>query len=166
MREKEKMYSFSSYGFHKGFYNYDNFEDALHNVDYADFFVYSDDEEFPYDSAHQLLYGSCHHFAMALKEILGYNAYIIEGNNKKGFHAFCQIYDRIKKQWYYIDARGITTSFDEFMEVAKSFVSDEYTIRQVSPKDIAEWESDDYYNEEGYGFAKAVVEKYKDYYTL
>ena len=103
---------------------------------------------------------------MALKEILGYNAYIIEGNNKKGFHAFCQIYDRPQKQWYYIDARGITTSFDEFMEVAKSFVSDEYTIRQVSSEDIAEWENDDYYNEQGYEFAKAVVEKYKDYYTL
>ena len=52
------------------------------------------------------------------------------------------------------------------MEVAKSFVSDEYTIRMVNSEDIEEWESDDYYNEEGYEFAKAVVEKYKDYYTL
>lgn len=72
--------------------------------------------------------------------MLNYNVYIIDGNNKRGFHAFCQIYR--DRRWYYIDARGITTSFDEFMDVAKTFVNDEYTIRLASEDDVLEWESD------------------------
>ena len=86
------MISVESYGWHKGFYNDKNFSDSLRNIRYDDFFEYPDDLEFPYDSAHELLRGSCHHFALSLNKMLGYSAYIIEGNNKRGFHAFCQIY--------------------------------------------------------------------------
>ena len=77
---------------------------------------------------------------------------------------FCQIYKN--RTWYYIDARGITTSFDEFMEVAKKFVSDEFTIRRLTDDDIEEWENECDYNEEAYAFAEAIIEKYKDCYTL
>ncbi len=158
------MVSTCQYGWHKGFYNENDIMDALYAVNYTDFFEEPDDDEFPYDSAHSLLRGSCHHFALSLQKVLGYNPYIIEGNNKTSFHVFCQIYQR--RSWYYIDARGITTSFDEFMSVAREFVSDEYTIRPVTPDDIEEWEKDSDYNEEAYAFSEAVIEKYKECYTL
>ena len=158
------MVSTCQYGWHKGFYNENDIMDALYAVNYTDFFEEPDDDEFPYDSAHSLLRGSCHHFALSLQKVLGYNPYIIEGNNKTSFHVFCQIYQR--RSWYYIDARGITTSFDEFMSVARELVSDEYTIRPVTPDDIEEWEKDSDYNEEAYAFSEAVIEKYKECYTL
>ena len=52
------------------------------------------------------------------------------------------------------------------MSVAREFVSDEYTIRPVTPDDIEEWEKDSDYNEEAYAFSEAVIEKYKECYTL
>lgn len=156
--------SFCSYGWHKGFYNDENSEKTLFDINYTDFFEAPQDEDFPYDSAYDLLCGSCHHFSLSLQRIFNYNPYIIEGNNKVSFHSFCQIYR--KKRWYYIDARGITTSFDEFMEIAQNFVTDEYTIRPVGPDDINEWKKDSYYNDEALAFAEAVIRKYKRYYTL
>lgn len=123
-----------------------------------------DDDEFPYDSAHALLRGSCNHFAVCLQKVLGYNPYIIEGKNHVSFHAFCQLYKN--RTWYYVDARGITTSFDEFMTVAREFVSDEYTIRPATTEDIVEWEKGSKYNEVAYAFAEAVIRKYQMYYTL
>ena len=65
-----------------------------------------------------------------------------------------------------MDARGVTTSFDEFMDVAKEFVSDEYIIRPVDVKDLVEWKEDDAYFDIAKAFAVAVIEKYKHYYTV
>lgn len=164
MNDKDRFITFCRSGRHKGFYHDPDIMDALCSVDYEDFMEVPDDDDFPYSSAHQLLRGSCHHFALGLEKVLGYTPYIIEGNNKKSFHAFCQIYRN--GTWFYVDARGVTSSFDEFMEVAKEFVSDEYTIRPVSATDIDEWKKDDNYYEEAQAFAVAVIEKYKSYYIL
>jgi len=164
MKNKEQFISFSHYGFHKGFYLEDDLSSALCRIHFEDFFEAPDDEDFPYSSAHELLRGSCHHFVLALQKVFGYTPYIIEGNNKVCFHAFAQIYRN--RNWFYIDARGITSSFDNFMEVAKEFVSDEYTIRRLEKEEIKELINDDLYFEEAQAFALAVIEKYKAYYTL
>lgn len=164
MSRNKELITFSQYVWHKGFYNDDDIMESLCHIRYTDFFEYPDDDEFPYDSAHSLLRGSCNHFAVALQKVLGYTPYIIEGKGCKSFHAFCQIYKRGK--WYYVDARGITSSFDEFMTVASEFVSGEYTIREAISDVVEDWESDSNYNEEAYAFAEAVIEKYRDYYTL
>ena len=163
MDNRKKFCSFGHYGYHKGFYNDEDPTESLQNIRYTDFFESSDDEN-PFYSAASLLRGGCDRFVLALKNLLGYNLYLIEGNDDKSFHAFCQIYKNGK--WYYIDARGITSSFDEFMIVAKEFVNGEYTVRPVTSVDIDEWENYDYYNEEGYAFAEAVIKKYKAYYVL
>lgn len=163
MRDRSKFYSMGCYGWHKGFYNDDDCEKTLINVRYSDYGEVPDDDMFPYDSAYPLLRGACHIFALSLQKVLGYNAYIIQGNNKVGFHAFCQIYK--KGRLHYIDARGITTSFDEFMDVAGDFVRDEFTIRPIDSSDIEEWEEEDYFDE-ACAFAKAVIEKYKECYML
>lgn len=158
------LISFGIYGWHKGFYNTDDFSSALCKVHYDEFFEYPDDDEFPYDSAHSLLRGSCNHFAVALQKVLGYTPYIIEQTDKRGFHAFCQV--RKNGRLYYIDARGVTSSFDEFMNVAREFVRGEYIINQATPNVIEEWENGSEYNEEAYAFAEAMIRKYIDYYTI
>ncbi len=167
MDRKGALISFCGYGWHKGFYNIggiDDITDALLEINYTDFFEYPDDEEFPYDSAHSLLCGSCNHFAVALKKVLGYTPYIIEETDRKGFHAFCQVYKNGKL--YYVDARGMTSSFDEFMVVARKFVRGEYIIKQATQDVIEEWESGSEYNEEAYAFAEAVIRKYIECYTV
>lgn len=163
MENRNDFISFQHYGWHKGFYIDKDFGDVLCHIYYEDFFEYPDDEDFPYTVAWQLLRGSCNLFALSLQNILGYTPYIIEGDNKKGFHAFCQIYK--KGTWYYIDARGVTTSFDEFMDVAREFVSDKYTIRIADESDIADWKDDIYYDE-AIAFAESVIKKYKECYTV
>lgn len=152
--------------FHKGFYNDDDPMQSLCNIEYTEFFELPDDDDFPYWSAWSLLCGSCELFALALQEMLGYNPYVIEGTNGTGFHAFCQIYKNGK--WYYVDARGITSCFNEFMDVAKIFVKNEYIIRPVSATDIDEWKKEDEYGDikAGLSFAKAVIEKYQLHYVL
>ena len=164
MNNREEYCLGEFFACHKGFYNDEDIIKTLISIRYSDFFEEPDDEEFPYDSAYSLLCGSCHIFALTLRKILNYDVYIIEGNNKRGFHAFCQIYRN--KEWYYVDARGITTSFDEFMETAKGFVSDEYTIRPVSEDDIEEWKKDSNYDEEAYAFAEILIKKFEYCYTI
>lgn len=164
MPQKKDLISFGRCGLHKGFYHDKDIMKSLSHIRYTDYFEYPDDEYFPYDSAAVLLKGSCNHFAVSLHKILGYNPYIIKGKNNKGFHAFCQIYR--SGIFYYVDARGITTSFDEFMTVASEFVSDEFTINPVTEKDIEEWETNSEYDEEAYAFAEEVIKEYIDYYTL
>jgi len=140
-------------------------EKSLENIRYSEFFEEPDVDDFPYDSACQLLCGSCHIFALSLQKLLNYNAYIIEGNDKVSFHTFCQVYQNEK--WYYIDARGVTSSFDEFIKGIIEFVHDEYTIRPISDDDIRKWEEDsNKYDKEGYEFAEAVIKKYKKHYTV
>lgn len=161
---REKLLPISVREWHKGFYNDDNYLDSLSNIRYSDFFEEPDDDEFPYYSADVLLKGSCNHFAVALREIYNYNVYVIQQTAKAGFHAFCQLYDN--GQWYYIDARGITSSFDEFINGVRIFVGGEFTIRQMSSEDLENWEKDFNYNDEAYTFSKAIINKYSYCYTL
>lgn len=165
MSRNEELISFSQYGWHKGFYNNNDSKfAALHDIYYTDFFEEPDDDEFPLDSAYWLLCGSCNHWAVSLQNVLGYTPYVIEQIDGRGFHAFCQIYHN--RTLFYVDARGITSSFDEFMTIARKFVNGEYIIKPVTPEVIEEWERDVDYNEEAYAFAEAVINKFRNYYTL
>ena len=66
----------------------------------------------------------------------------------------------------YVDARGVTSCFDEFMEIANDFVNGEFIIRPVTEDDISEWEKGFDYNDEAYMFSEAIIKKYKSYYTI
>ena len=149
---------------HKGFYNYSDITKALCSIHYEDFFEEPEDDEFPYYSAHQLLCGSCHVFALTLQKNLGYSPYVIRGIKGRSFHVFCQVHK--DGRWFYIDARGVTSSFNEFMDIAKVFVSDEYTIKSVDQSDIDEWKKDDNYYDEAVAFSEAIIGKYKTFYSV
>ena len=164
MADRGELVSFNSFGWHKGFYNDDNYSDSLLRIRYSDYFEEPDDDEFPYDSAYVLLNGSCNHFAVSLRNVFYYNVYVIEAKDRKGFHAFCQVYKN--RQWYYVDARGITSSFDEFLVGIKTFVRDQFTIRPMEECDLQEWEKDFNYNSEAYAFSEAIIKDYSEFYIL
>ena len=88
MRNKETEFIADFCESHKGFYNDENPEKSLLNINYSDFFTLTDSNDPPYENAHSLLCGYCHIFALALKNILGYNPYIIEGINDKNYFQY------------------------------------------------------------------------------
>lgn len=150
---------FNSGEVHKGFYNNGNPTFALSNIPYSDFFE-EPDGDFPYSSARDLLCGSCDSFALSLYKLLNYSPYVIRETTGKGFHAFCQIYKN--KKWYFVDARGMTTSFSEFVGDIRLFVDSEFIIQPVSNNDIMEWKLHNEYSNEGLKFAEAFIKKYSD----
>ena len=149
---------------HKGFYNNGNAEEVLNKIAYTDYFDTEPNEEFPYGTADSLLRGSCQLFALSLSKMLGYQAYVIECIYTKRFHAFCQVSK--DGQLYYIDARGVTTSFDEFMEVASFFVPGDYNIREVTSMDIEDWNSNEEYLKEARAFAEVIIKDYEENYRI
>lgn len=153
---------FSRNGYHKGFYNESDTELSLGKIKYTDFEEIPNDE-FPIVSAHCLLCGACNIFALALRDVFGYQPYIIEQVKDYGFHAFCQKYNNGK--WLYVDARGVTSSFDELMDAAKMFVHGEYIIRPVTIKDENDWKEDTFLKKE-LEFAKYVIENYPECYII
>lgn len=60
----------------------------------------------------------------------------------------------------------MTSSFDEFMVVAREFVWGEYTIRKATQNVIEEWENGSEYNDEAYAFAETVIKTYIKCYTV
>ena len=50
------------------------------------------------------------------------------------------------------------------MDVAKTFVTDEYTINPIVQADIDDWKQDDKFYDKAAAFAEAIIEKYKSYY--
>ena len=72
--------------------------------------VAEDGTVFAFDDADDFRHGACQLFAYALKEAFGYKVYKIQSN--KSFHIFCKSDDgRV-----YIDVRGKTSSFEEFVQ--------------------------------------------------
>lgn len=166
MSRRGELISFyrQRYAWHKGFYNDNDPEKSLCDISYTDFFTKPDDVNFAYDDAHPLLRGSCHLFALSLSKVLGYSPYLIETKDGMHFHAFCQAYS--KNRHYYIDARGVTTSFDEFMDVAEDFVTGEFNIREIDSQDIERWKIDEVYFKEALLFAETVIKNFEDCYRI
>lgn len=70
MNKQNELISFSRYEWHKGFYNDNNFDVSLHNINFVDFYgSLPEDVNFAYDDAYPLLCGSCHLFALALSYV-------------------------------------------------------------------------------------------------
>ena len=164
MSARRDFQYFNQYECHKGFYNDEDCEGTLSGIHYSDFNELPSIEAFPFDNAEVLLRGACNCFALSLQKVLNYSTFVIEEKNGKGFHVFCQIYR--DKSWYFFDARGITSSFREFMNGLEVFIHDEFTIRPVTPEDKQRWESGDYYYKEGYMFAEEVIREYRECYIL
>jgi hypothetical protein len=149
---------------HKGFYNCSDIDEALSEIKYEELLGKKLKKENLCWSAWLLLNGCCNIFATELRKALGYEVFIIEQINKKGFHVFCQAC--MDNDWYYIDVRGVTTNFDEFLKGIRMFIKSEFIVRKVTSKDIATW---DEFNDEkdiAIELSQAIIRKYKNYYMI
>lgn len=154
---------------HKGFYCDENNFEHLEGIDYRGHLEDLDDDDgCHYTKGGCLLRGACQAFALALENKLGYEPYIIHNpDGYDSYHVFCR--EEKDGKLYYIDARGVTDSFDEFMEVAKEFVARDYVIRLAMPEDVEVWECNAAAVEchfEPTRFAEAVISANLECYSL
>lgn len=153
MRDTKKlMKQFNEKHFHKGFYI--NHMGDLDEISFEELMGYESDEEIGVYNASQLLHGVCYLFSYALHEVFDYDAFAIM-NNDILVHTFCR--SQYENRPVYIDARGATTSFDEFLQ---GFVMD--SVWSIERQHLDEvWEDRDM---ERYAFAKQVIRRYMSYY--
>ena len=149
---------------HTGFYKSSNVEKALSEIKYEDILDKPLKEGNITWDAWVLLNGYCNIFAAELSKEMKYNAYIIEQTNKKGFHVFCQVYK--DNNWYYIDVRGATSDFNEFINGIRLFIKSEFIIRKVTDYDIIAWEDGIEDINITREFALAMIKKYRNYYMI
>ena len=130
----------------------ESFSEELRNnnqINYSDALVEDIDSDFILDDADIFRQGVCQLFAFALNQKYGYTAYILEVGN--GFHIFCKSSDKSE----YIDVRGKTKSFEEFVYGSELA----YTDIDISKEYVF---SDEDFNGEHYdiglAFAQAIIE--------
>lgn len=108
----------------------------------------------PYDCASNFLMGSCQLFALELNHKYGYQIFEIRQNI--AVHYFCKTIKNEKD--CYIDVRGITNDFSEFLFGTNLSRKDDYTIRE------AKVVLDDEWDKLGLKFARKIIESYPEYY--
>ena len=94
--------------------------------------------------------GSCDIFSVCLNEKFDYKIY--KKKKKKEVHYFC--FSEIDKIKYYIDVRGFTNSFNEFVNFYRMPKNGE--IKKVSKSEINETKRQKYYLD-GERFAKKII---------
>ena len=116
-----------------------------------------------YEVASIFLQGSCHLFSLALHQEFGYNAFEI----RKGMdcHFFCKA--TYMGEPIYIDIRGATTSWEEFLS---GTYADFHDYDEIIPPDIEETakldDPDDLYAEDGLAFAKYLIHEHPEHYNI
>ena len=154
--EKNKIY-------HTGFYkeypkkkltDYENY--LLNDIPY--------ETDNPYEMADIFLNGSCDIFALYLHNKYGYEIYKL--SNRPAIHYFCIDYSKgIKK---YIDVRGITTSYEEFIcEFPRLKKIDINSAKKVEKLDIEkdiEQNKNDKFLYFGLKFAEDIIENNPKFY--
>lgn len=114
-------------------------------------------ERCPYTDASDFLMGSCQLFAIELNEKYGYPIYEINLNGQL-IHCFCKVQEN--DTTYYIDVRGITTDFTEFMSEVNVLASANFKIKEYADESLDEWD------EVGLRFARLLIERNPEYYEI
>ena len=157
--------------FHTGYHNgetenYCDMDKCLSKVPNPQFVDPEDDaSEFHnvYEDASIFLQGSCHLFSLALHQEFGYDAFEI----RKGTscHFFCQATYQGKS--IYIDVRGATTGWEEFLSGVLGDFHDQAEITHQDIEEIAKLnDPDDLYAEDGLAFAKYLIHEHPEYYDI
>ena len=116
-----------------------------------------------YEDASIFLQGSCQLFSLALHQEFGYDAFEI----RQGIfcHFFCKA--TYAGEPIYIDVRGMTTSWEEFLS---GTYADFHDYDEITPQDIEETaklnDPDDLYAKDGLAFAKYLIHEYPEYYDI
>lgn len=149
---------------HKGFYCDD--DGKFRGLEKYPYIIDSPeiDEDLAGLTAACYLKGSCNIFALALESVFQYPLFVIENDiDGKSFHAFCQVL--LNDDFSFIDARGVTTSFDEFLLVAREFIDREFIVRCVSDADRESWAQDDDFNSVFQSMISFIKDN-RSYYSL
>ena len=152
--------------FHNGHYLSTNIDQSLteiRNGKYNEINCGDEDAvDYRYETSDVFLHGSCQLFSLALHKRFGYDAYKITWDGKH-IHYFCMI--DFGKTKIYVDVRGMTTNFDEF--VATFYPGLLHIPYSIEPQDITEDEDLSAEGDiTGYAFANEIIERYPNYYCL
>jgi len=156
--------------FHTGYYKksgktYDEMSKSLGqetNNEYFDGKGVISDLPNPYEDASIFLQGSCELFALALHQEFGFKVYTIPTG--MSFHCFCK--SNYNGTEVYIDVRGATTDFKEFISgvylARESYDCHDFTLRDI--EDDAKLSNP--YDTEGLAFAKHLIHEHPEYYNV
>ena len=111
-----------------------------------------------YNVAADFLMGYCHIFAFALHKRFGYDVYSFSNNS---FVHWCCISEKNNNN-FYIDVRGITDDYLEFLDFFKSDLGVAPFKQKIDDFDAYEDEWDEFLIE----FAYELIDNYFDYYDL
>jgi hypothetical protein len=164
--DKEQIKEYGNGHFHGGYYLSPNksWRSCLSEILCDDCYIISNYENMadcPYDDAYTFLHGSCDLFACALHKQFGYEICEIENKNNKAIHWFCQ--SKYNGNTIYIDVRGATTDFGEFISEFEGLISenDSMTCKNIEDADLHnEWVIT------GFLFAYAVINEHPEYYKF
>ena len=145
---------------HKGFYANNNQDiiSQLHKIKSSNPEITEEGIEVYYD-AEYFLHGLCHIFAYALHKKFNYDIYELRSEADSIIHWYC-IYE-YNGNTVYIDVRGITTNYEEFLSEFKSYNN----IKNNKVLNLTEYDYE-WKEKKQIEFANEIITKYTDYYAL
>lgn len=153
----EILTTFHKVEYHKGFYACNN---ALREVETVKL-----ENAGTFENTTDFVDGLSQFFAMALNTHFGYDIYVIEGAcGALDSHVFCKVTSSDNK-FQYIDVRGVTTDFIEFLTGIRCFAQDRFELRPASDMDFRDWRNDAYYDV-GMKRAEEFISRYENFYKL
>lgn len=116
-----------------------------------------EDQDFVVFDADDFRHGICHLFAFELNRKYGYPMFII--NNNSGCHIFC----KSKDGKFYIDVRGFTDNFSEFISgtEVKDAMEDSIQRYEFEIEDLKEKYVDEYR-----AFARVIIQEDEERYVM
>lgn len=143
-----------------------DFETELNKIHFDNCYIIPCESAYPCPfegrTAYIFLHGSCDIFAEQLRKICtDYDIYKIE--DKDGIHVHWYAQTVYKDMPLYIDVRGATSSFDEFLSEFQPRFADGYKIQKQTEEVIS---SKEHWVETGILFATAIINEYIEYYRI
>ena len=142
---------------HSGYY--DNKKEILNIYNENSIIINDNANPFEIFRTSEFMMGACDIFALCLKETFKYQMCKITEDNK--IHYFC--IDSSKSEKYYIDVRGFTTSYSEF--VSYYSVPSNGNMHTADTNEEKEIKSQDYYID-GKKFAEKIIKNNKNIYDI
>ena len=166
---RSNMIPFGNGDYHKGLFIDGrlsvDFERELDKVTFGKCEIFPCDADLPCpyeDSSAQIfLHGSCDLFAKQFREKFNYDIYEILDKKGRPIHWYAQ--SNYQGRPAYIDVRGATTNFEEFLYEFKFLAGDDYEIHQRND-DMSHIGED--WVETGIQFAKYVINANPGYYKI
>lgn len=136
-------------------------DELLEKIENPNWHIELNEEDGNYSDATIFLQGSCQLFAYALNEYFDYD--IVEIRQAKGNHYYCQT--STNGVTTYIDVRGMTTNWEDFI-IGIKYIKEEAYILVEHSKDELKAELQEAGASFGYDFAKYILSNYSHCYRI